>query len=424
VDQVGEALSAVTAATLAGGLKAATAAVEERLGGPLPTRLAIIAAGRFGGRELGYGSDADVLFVHEPIAEDGEGGEGSGSGTAGSAAAFGVFHGAGTSAPSGQDAGRDAAAEPRPSAVSLFIEGELGEPSSDPVLAALLDHSVSEVELTRNAADALHDASSPSHPAAAAFPLSVSPERERAATDAAHAVANELRRLLQVPTSDPPLLIDAGLRPEGRQGPLVRTLASYAEYYRRWSVVWESQALLRAEPVAGDPDVGARFLAIADPLRWPDARLDEASVREIRRIKARVEAERLPRGADKQLHTKLGPGGLADVEWTVQLVQLRHAHAVPGLRTTRTRQALQAAVEAGLFDPADAAILDEAWLEATKVRNGITLVRGRAGDSIPTDTRERAGIASYLGTGSGEFVEDYRRNARRARAVVERVFYG
>ena len=206
-----------------------------------------------------------------------------------------------------------------------------------------------------------------------------------------------MRRLLQLPTADPPLLIDADLRPEGRQGPLVRTLASYAEYYRRWSVVWESQALLRAEPVAGDPDVGARFLEIADPLRWPDAGLDEASVREVRRIKARVEAERLPRGVDKLLHTKLGPGGLSDVEWTVQLIQLRHAHAVPALRTTRTRQALQAAVEAGLLDPADARILDEAWLEATRVRNGVTLVRGRAGDSIPTDTRERAGIAGVPG---------------------------
>jgi glutamate-ammonia-ligase adenylyltransferase len=323
VEQVGDGLSAVTAATLSGALQAATIAVENRLNTPLPTRVAVIAVGRFGGRELGYGSDADVLFVHEPC-------------------------------------------------------------------------------------DGVADTA----------------DGERTATDAAHAVANELRRLLQIPTPDPPLLIDADLRPEGRQGPLVRTLASYAEYYRRWSATWESQAMLRAEPVAGDPDVGRRFVALIDPLRWPEGGLDETAVREIRRIKARVEAERLPRGADKTLHTKLGPGGLSDVEWTVQLLQLRHAWEVPGLRTTRTRAALTAAVEAGLLGVADAELLEEAWIEATKVRNGITLVRGRASDSIPTDVREQGGIARYLGMGSQELIDDYRRRARRARAVVERVFYG
>ena len=323
VEQVGDGLSAVTAATLAGALRAATVAVEQRLDGPLPTRLSIISVGRFGGRELGYGSDADVLFVHEPCAD--------------------------------------------------FAD---------------------------------------------------TPGGERAATDAAQAVVVELRRLLQMPTPDPPLLIDADLRPEGRQGPLVRTLASYAEYYRRWSSIWESQAMLRAEPVAGDPEVGRRFLDLVDPLRWPEGGLDDAAVREIRRIKARVEAERLPRGADKTLHTKLGPGGLSDVEWTIQLIQLRHAWHVPGLRTTRTRAAIAAAADAGLLALGDAEILDAAWLEATRVRNGITLVRGRAADSIPTDVRERAGVAGYLGTGSQEFVEDYRRRARRARAVVDRVFYG
>ncbi len=113
------------------------------------------------------------------------------------------------------------------------------------------------------------------------------------------------------PAPDPPMLVDADLRPEGRQGPLVRTLASYAAYYARWSLIWEAQALLRAEPVVGDPELGAAFRALIDPLRWPADGLSEADVREIRRIKARVEAERLPRGADATLHTKLGRGGLS-----------------------------------------------------------------------------------------------------------------
>ncbi|MEY9890273.1 glutamate-ammonia-ligase adenylyltransferase [Catenulispora sp. MAP5-51] len=346
VEQIGDGLSAVTAATLSGALQAATTAIENRLGTPLPTRFAIIAAGRFGGRELGYGSDADVLFVHDPL----------------------------------PDEAADAESEPE----------RLSRDGARPTNAA----------------------------------RGVSAQRERAATDAAHAVANELRRLLQIPTPDPPLIIDADLRPEGRQGPLVRTLSSYAEYYRRWSEVWESQALLRAEPVAGDPDLGREFTDLIDPLRRPSSGLDETSVREIRRIKARVEAERLPRGADKAMHTKLGPGGLSDVEWTVQLLQLCYAHEIPTLQTTRTRLALSAAVDAGLLEADDGEILDEAWIEATRVRNGIMLVRGRAGDSIPNDIKERAGIAMYLGSeNSEEFVEEYRRGARRARAVVERVFY-
>ncbi|KWX10827.1 hypothetical protein TR74_01300, partial [Carbonactinospora thermoautotrophica] len=139
-----------------------------------------------------------------------------------------------------------------------------------------------------------------------------------------------------------------------------------------------------------------------------------------------VEAERLPRGADPTRHTKLGRGGLADVEWTVQLIQLRHAAAVPELRTTRTLAALRVAVAAGLLDPADGDTLAEAWRLASRVRNAIMVVRGRAGDSLPTDLRECAGVARFLGYPpgrTGDLLEDYRRVTRRARSVVERVFY-
>ncbi|MGW4434746.1 bifunctional [glutamine synthetase] adenylyltransferase/[glutamine synthetase]-adenylyl-L-tyrosine phosphorylase [Streptomyces sp. NPDC004596] len=317
VDRVGAAVSDLTAATLAGTLRAV---VREGWGDTLPTRFAIIAMGRFGGHELGYGSDADVLFVHEP---------------------------------------QDGVAE---------------------------------------------------HEAAAA----------------ANKVVAEMRRLLQLPSADPPLLIDAGLRPEGKSGPMVRTLKSYEAYYRRWSLVWESQALLRAEPVAGDADLGRRFTELIDPLRYPQAGLGDDAVREIRRLKARMESERLPRGADPKLHTKLGPGGLSDVEWTVQLLQLRHGAREPGLRTTRTRAALAAARAAGLLSAEDTDVLDEAWVLATRVRNAVMLVRGRAGDTFPTEPRELAAVGRYLGYGSGhagDMLDAYRRTTRRARAVVEQQFY-
>ncbi|WP_455356310.1 bifunctional [glutamine synthetase] adenylyltransferase/[glutamine synthetase]-adenylyl-L-tyrosine phosphorylase [Streptomyces sp. SYSU K217416] len=318
VDLVGRAVTDLNAATVAGALRAA---VREQWGDELPTRFAVIGMGRFGGQELAYGSDADVLFVHEP---------------------------------------REGVAE--------------------------------------------HEAAR-----------------------AAQTVVTEMRRLLQLPTADPPLLIDADLRPEGKSGPLVRTLASYAAYYRRWSLVWESQALLRAAPMAGDDELGRRFIDLIDPLRYPAEGLGEDAVREIRRLKARMESERLPRGADPTLHTKLGRGGLSDVEWTVQLVQMRHGWAEPGLRTTRTREALAAAHAAGLIATEDAQILDEAWVLATRVRNAVMLVRGRAGDTFPSAGRELAAVGRYLGYGpgrAGELIDDYRRTTRRARAVVEELFYG
>ncbi len=249
---------------------------------------------------------------------------------------------------------------------------------------------------------------------------------DEAAIRAASAVAEELRTLLMAPSGDPPLDIDADLRPEGKQGPLVRSLGSYAAYYERWSATWEAQALLRASFVAGDTDLGARFLSLVDPLRWHGTlTADERT--EVRRLKARMESERLPRGADPTLHTKLGRGGLSDVEWVVQMLQLEHAHAVPALRTTQTLEALEAARQAGLIEDGDAQVLSSAWRVATAIRNAVMLVRGRPSDMVPADVRELRAVAFCLGypvDDSGRLMEDYRRLTRRARQVFERLFYG
>ena len=241
-------------------------------------------------------------------------------------------------------------------------------------------------------------------------------------------VAETVRRRLGAPSPDPALLVDADLRPEGRQGALVRTLASYRSYYARWSEAWEAQALLRATFVAGDPDLGRRFLEMIDPIRYPADGITAAAVTEIRRIKARVDEERLPRGADRGTHTKLGHGGLADVEWTVQLLQLRHAGDIPELRTTSTLEGLNEASQAGLLTAEDAAELAASWTMATRSRNAVMLVRGKPGDQLPRSGRELAAVASAMGYPAdgdpGVFLDDYRRTTRRARAVVERVFYG
>jgi glutamate-ammonia-ligase adenylyltransferase len=163
-----------------------------------------------------------------------------------------------------------------------------------------------------------------------------------------------------------------------------------------------------------------------DPLRYPEGGLSHSDVVEIRRIKARVDRERLPRGADPHTHLKLGRGGLADIEWTVQLLQLRHAGDVPALRSPRTLTALEAAAGAGLVEPTDADALERAWRTVSRLRNAITLVTGKSGDQLPRDARERSAVASILGYGAGrsdEMVNDYLRTTRRARAVVDRIFW-
>jgi glutamate-ammonia-ligase adenylyltransferase len=187
------------------------------------------------------------------------------------------------------------------------------------------------------------------------------------------------------------------------------------------------QALLRADPVAGDAGLRSAVTELVDEIRYPAGGACDRSVREIRRIKARMEAERMPRGVDPALHVKLGPGGLADTEWVAQLLQLRHAGSVPALRTTQTLPALAAAREAGVLAAGDAATLAESWLLATRIRNAVMLVRGRGSEVLPTAQPELAAVARLLGyppDATHELPQDWRRAARRARNVMERIFYG
>lgn len=238
-------------------------------------------------------------------------------------------------------------------------------------------------------------------------------------------VAEQVRTLLGTPSVDPPLEVDANLRPEGRNGPLVRTLASYGAYYEQWAQPWEIQALLRAHAVAGDAELGQRFLLMVDKTRYPPDGMSSDAMREIRRIKARVESERLPRGADPNTHTKLGRGGLADIEWTVQLLQLRHAHEIPALHTTSTLECLDAIAAADLVPADEVELLRQAWLTATRARNALVLVRGKPTDQLPGPGRQLNAVAVAAGWPTdegGEFLDNYLRVTRRAKAVVRKVF--
>jgi glutamate-ammonia-ligase adenylyltransferase len=240
----------------------------------------------------------------------------------------------------------------------------------------------------------------------------------------AEAIVHSLSRL----TEDVrlPLDLDIGLRPEGKNGAIVRSLESYRAYYARWSLTWEAQALLRARPVVGDRSVLAEWEKLVEDVRYPVA-ISAQDVREIKRIKARVEAERLPQAADPARHLKLGRGSLSDVEWFVQLLQLEHGAEVEGLRTTSTLKALAAAENAGLVSTADAARLHTAWMLASRARSAMTLWASKTSDVLPTDRQQLEGVARLLEYPPGSasaFEEDYLRVTRQARQVFEKRFYG
>lgn len=211
--------------------------------------------------------------------------------------------------------------------------------------------------------------------------------------------------------------LDTSLRPEGRQGPVARSLDAYAAYYRRWAHTWERQALLRGRVVAGDAEVGRRFTALAEDFVWGRP-FTADDVRDVRRTKARIELERIPAGEDPQFHLKLGRGSLSDIEWTVQLLQLRH-----GVVATGTLEALTALVAVGAIEPADATVLAEAYRFCQHTRNRLTLVRGAAADSLPTAGAHLTTLARSLDTTATGLREEYRRVTRRCRRVVERLFY-
>ncbi len=325
ITEVGEALSDGAETALAAAFEVAMRSVEAERGvspGGLPMRLAVIAMGRLGGREQGYASDADVLFVHEPYAPEGE---------------------------------------PLPT--------------------------------------------------------------DSVAVSAAQDVAETMRRLLAVPGPDLPLVIDSGLRPEGKHGPLTRSLASYAAYYERWSLGWEAQALLRARPIVGDPDVGAAFAELANRTRYPASFPPEA-LAEVLRLHKRMQAERVPRGVDRTLHLKLGPGGLTDVEWAAQVLQLRYGAEVESLRTSSTLPVLAGARAAGLLSDQEEELLRVAWQGAVHARNAVVLTTGRPSDMLPASGRHLVAVARVLGYGADtdKLLADHRERGRRAREVVTDVF--
>ena len=321
LDEVGRRLSDATVAAIAGGLAVAERKVLQDKGLEVsPTRLAVIGLGRLGGGELGYGSDADVVFVHDPVGD----------------------------------------------------------------------------------ADG--------------------------AQEFAHAVFGELRSLLRAAGPTLTVDLDTALRPEGRDGPLVRSLESYAQYYERWSAGWEAQALLRAVPVAGDDDLGDAVHGAGRPAPPPGG---GALVR------------RPARDAPDQ-----GAGGGRAAAPRGRAATAPEARARRPRRRGVDRADAPAPARGGARGPAD----DLDPRRAAGRRGGTVCSRPTTGrrsrrrgcsrhgcgtrwccgedaptDVVPTDRRDLDGVAQVLGRGratAGDLEDEVLRTMRHARVVVERVFYG
>jgi len=366
----------------AAALEAALAIARSQLpAGSPPGRLAVIAMGKCGGQELNYASDVDVIFVAaapEPGNAAGSGAGGSRAGGSGKGAGPGVG-GPGVGGP-GAAAGPGAA-------------GGSGDRPADAEAAALATATRLAAGLIRVCSQTAADG--------ALFP------------------------------------VDPNLRPEGRSGPLVRTLASHIAYYERWAKTWEFQALLKARPVAGDLALGRAYVEALDPMVWR-ASQREHFVPEVQAMRRRVIGTLPAAEAGRQL--KLGPGGLRDIEFAVQLLQLVHGRADETLRQRATLPALSALARGGYVGREDAATMAAAYRFLRRVEHLLQLRQLRRTHTLPDDpdvlrrlgramrrqmTRCGAVPASPPSRAdpAAELTAHWRQHAREARRLHEKLFY-
>jgi glutamate-ammonia-ligase adenylyltransferase len=311
---------------------------------------------------------------------------------------------------------------------ATFASGELRVPDCGRRLAAVADHVIGEAVL----------AGQPTVPLAVigmgklggeelsfASDLDLmfvydgeGPADFQAATDAAERILGHVR--------DAGWRADADLRPEGRSGPLARSMASYLEYWQRWARTWEYQALLRARLVAGDSSLGRRFLSNAADFAYPEA-LTFEQVAAIRQMRVRMEEERVPSWDARRFHFKLGYGSLADVQFAVELSLMVHGSANPQVRRRNTLEALGELANLRLIDSRVADSLGEAYRFLMNVKSWLEIERRVPAEALPLTPEAQATLARRLGYeehARRRFLQDYRRVTRRARQAMERVFYG
>ena len=359
VDETAAELADLAAAALEAALAIARSQLPDDAA---PARLAVIAMGKCGGRELNYASDVDVIFVAAPVLARGD--------------------------------------DPPEPLANRVLGGDT--PSARP-----------------------------------ASPAMAQPD-ETAALRTATRLAAGLVRVCSQATAEGALFpVDPNLRPEGRDGPLVRTLASHRAYYERWAKTWEFQALLKARPVAGDRELGQAYIDALSPMVWQASQRPHF-VTDVQAMRRRVIGNLAPGEAPRQL--KLGPGGLRDIEFAVQLLQLVHGRTDEALRERGTLPALAALAKGGYVGREDAATMASAYRFLRTVEHLLQLRQLRRTHTLPEDdaalrrlgralrrARTRDGAAAPAPPSradpAAELMAQWRQHAREARRLHEKLFY-
>ena len=260
------------------------------------------------------------------------------------------------------------------------------------------------------------------------LPEGVEPLTEQECAQIGTELVHTLTKVIMAPAPEPPLWeVDANLRPEGKDGPLVRTVESYVSYYKRWAENWEFQALLKARPVAGSAHLGRRFAHAIDPFVW-DSAARESFVESVQAMRARVTDNIPPAQVEQQI--KLGPGGLRDIEFTVQLLQLVHGRTDPTVRTKSTIESLEALTGSSYISRADAQTFALYYKKLRLLEHRIQLSQLRRTHLMPAKEHERRALArslvspERLGTLSAEqMYKAWQKLKRNVRSLHERVFF-
>ena len=222
--------------------------------------------------------------------------------------------------------------------------------------------------------------------------------------------------------------IDLRLRPLGTNGPLVQSVNSAMLYYESWGQCWERAALIKARSVAGARDLGNAFLKEVEPFVYRRY-LDYTTVDELRHMKARIENELLGVN-DKERNVKLGIGGIREVEFFTQALQLVNGGYEPALRTPATLPALAELTKREFISKKERDVLTHAYRFLRQVEHKVQIVQEAHAHSIPVGKEEELALARRLGYrrkgGRGEreqFWRDYRRQTKNVRSIFDRLFY-
>ncbi len=244
-----------------------------------------------------------------------------------------------------------------------------------------------------------------------------------------HDAAGIVRRVISLMATQTPdgrvWPVDLDLRPEGRDGAVTRSPDSYEQYYRRWGEAWELQALIKARYVAGDVDLANRFFDAVRPMVWHEE-LAPGAVPYIHQIKRRHEEEFWSDGRDDG-DVKRGRGGIRDVEFTAQILQLVHGRADPAVRSPNTFEALDQLVRGGYLHRGDARRLAGSLVHLRTVEHRLQLWEERQTHHLPdagADLDSLARRLGYRGDRPGPtFLADHEQVRAAVRDTHERVFY-